>query len=107
MVVRSLVFVDAGEELLLQQTFFTLKVHTGELDEPFELEAEIPAIGSVDKHSANLVQRVHQDPVLIVHGFDADDALVTPCQRAHNHLHTKCESSLVGETLNGAIGVLA
>jgi hypothetical protein len=45
--------------------------------------------------------------VLIVHGFDADDALVTPCQRAHNHLHTKCESSLVGETLNGAIGVLA
>ena len=107
MVVRSLVFIDLGEELLLQQTFFTLKVHPGELDEAFELEAEIPAIGSVDEHSANLIQGVHQDPVLIVHGFDADDALVTPCQRAHNHLHTNCESRLMAGTLNDAMVVPA
>ena len=92
MVVRSLVFVDLGKELLLQELFFTLKVHPGELDEAFELKAEIAAIGSADEHDAQFVQRVHQDAVLIVHGFDADDALVTPCQRAHNHLHTKCES---------------
>ena len=53
MLVCGLVFVDAGEALLLQKVFFALKVHLGELDEALELQADGAAIDSVDEHDAS------------------------------------------------------
>jgi hypothetical protein len=87
MFVRGLVFFHAGEAMLLQEELFALKVHLCKFDETFELQADGAAIGSLDKRDAYLVQRVHQDSVLIVHGFDSDDTIVTPLQKGHNHLH--------------------
>jgi hypothetical protein len=45
--------------------------------------------------------------VLIVHGFNADDAFMTPGQQRHSHLHTKCEFRPPAGTLNDAMVVLA
>ena len=83
MLVCSPMFVDAGETLSQQKLFFTLKVHLGEVDEAFELQADVAAVGSAKKHDAQFIQRIHEDAVLIVDGFDADDALVTPRQQRH------------------------
>ena len=83
MVVCGAVFVDTREALLQQELLFALKVHLGEVDEAFELQADAAAVGSAKEHDAQFIQGVHQDAVLIVHGFDADDALVTPRQQGH------------------------
>jgi hypothetical protein len=61
----------------------------------------------VDEAGADLIQGIHQDSVLIVHGFDADDAFVTPGQQGHSHLRTKCEFRPMAGTLNDAMVVLA
>jgi hypothetical protein len=83
MLVCGPMVVDAGEALLQQELFFTLKVHLGEVDEAFELQADVVAVGSAKQHDAQVIQRIHEDAVLIVDGFDADDALVTPRQKRH------------------------
>jgi hypothetical protein len=78
--------VDSGEALSQEELFFTLKVHLGEVDETFELQADAAAVDSAKKHDPQFIQGIHEDAVLIVHGFDADDALVTPGQQRHINL---------------------
>jgi hypothetical protein len=84
--VRVSMVVDTGEALLEQELFFTPKVHMGEVDEAFELQGDAAAVGSAKEHDAQIIQGIHQDAVLIVHGFDADDAFVTPGQQRHIYL---------------------
>jgi hypothetical protein len=93
------VVVGSGEALLLEELFFALKVHLGKLDKAFELQRDIAAAGSADEHAAQIVQRVHQNSVLIVHGLNANDALVTPRQQGHISLQDKGKSSGTTATL--------
>ena len=86
---RGFVFIEGGKSVLLEKPFFALKVHLGEFDEALELQADGAAVGPVDEGDAHFVQRVHQNTVLIVHGFDADDALVAPLQQGHNYLRNQ------------------
>jgi hypothetical protein len=85
-VVSGAMFVDTGEALSQQELFFTLKVHLGEVDEAFELQGDAAAIDSAKKHDPQFIQGIHQDAVLIVHGFDANNAFVTPRQQGHIYL---------------------
>ena len=85
LVCRSMV-VDTREALLQQELLFALKVHLGEVDEAFELQVDVAALGSAKEHDTQFIQRIHEDAVLVVDGFDADDALVTPRQQGHIYL---------------------
>lgn len=96
------VFIGAGKATLLQELFFALEMHLRELNQALELQADVAAVGSADEHEAQLVERVHQNPVLIVHGLHADDALVTPGQEGHISSKNKAKSSLTSPSLNGA-----
>ena len=70
--VRCAVFIESGEAFMLQELFFALKVHLGEFDQTLELNADVAAIATVDEQDAQLIQGVHQDPMLVVHCLDAD-----------------------------------
>lgn len=85
--VRDAMVSKSRKALPLQQLFFTLKVHLGEANQPLKLQADTAAVKSPDEHCMQLIQRIHQDPVLIVDGLNADDALVTPRQQGHIFLH--------------------
>jgi hypothetical protein len=87
MMVCDSVVVDTREALLQQELLFALKVHLCEVDEAFELQVDVATVGSAQEHDAQIIQRIHEDAVLIVDGFDADDALVTPRQQRHCYLH--------------------
>lgn len=79
MVLGSMLF-GRGISLLLKQLFFAFEVHLREVDQAFELERDVTTAGSAEEHGAQLVERVHQDSVLIIHGLYANDTLVTPRQ---------------------------
>jgi hypothetical protein len=66
--------------VLQEQVIFAFEMHLGEFNEPLELEADVAPINSANYHLAQLIQRFHEDAVLIVHGLNADDAFVTPGQ---------------------------
>ena len=87
--VRCAVFIESGEAFMLQELFFALKVHLGEFDQTLELNADVAAIATVDEQDAQLIQGVHQDPMLVVHGLNTNDALVTPRQQGHQILHNQ------------------
>ena len=80
---------ETGEGLLLQELFLALEVHMGEFDETFELQADGAAVATMEERDAQLIQGVHQDAVLIVHGLYADDALMAPSQQGHCILHNQ------------------
>jgi hypothetical protein len=86
MVVCGAMLVDTGEALSEQELFFTLKVHLGEVDEAFELQGDATPVDSAKKHDPEFIQGIHQDAVLVVHGFDANNAFVTPRQQGHIYL---------------------
>ena len=95
-------FSGAGEAVLAKELLFTLEVHLGEFDEALELNADTAAISTANEHDPQVVECVHQDAVLVVHGFDTDDALVTPSQKRHIHLHAQPKSSFRRRSLNDA-----
>jgi hypothetical protein len=92
------------ETMLPEQLFFTVKVHLSEVNEAFELEADIAAFCAFYQHAAQFVQGIHEDAVLVIHGLNADDALVTPRQRGQISLRNKAKNSPAGKSLNGANG---
>ena len=72
-----------GKRVLLQQLLFAGKVHPGELDEPVQTLAHLVAPVSVDQRKANVIQRIHQDRMLIVHCLHANRARVIPGEKCH------------------------
>jgi hypothetical protein len=86
MLVSGLMFKNRRKSLFQKEALFTLKVHPGEVDEAFEVNADAAAVGSAQQHDAQFVEGIHEDAVLVVDGLDADDALVTPCQQRHKFL---------------------
>ncbi len=91
MLVRGPMVVDTGEALFQQKLFFTLKVHLGEVNEAFELQDDVAAVGSAKQHDAEFIQGIHENAVLIVDGSDADDALATPRQQCHIPLRDQAQ----------------
>ena len=69
MMVCDSVVVDTREALLQQELLFALKVHLCEVDEAFELQVDLATVGSAQEHDAQIIQRIHEDAVLIIDGF--------------------------------------
>jgi len=81
--VRIAVFIHSREGVLLKELLFALEVHLGELDETLELNAYLPPIRPLDYHTAEFVQGIHQDAMLVIHGLNSNDAVVVPGQQRH------------------------
>jgi hypothetical protein len=75
--------VNTGKTLLEEESLFTLEVHLGEVDETFEQQGNLAAAGSMHEHDAQVIERIHEDAVLIVDGLNANNAFVTPRQQRH------------------------
>jgi hypothetical protein len=73
-----LVFFCARIALLPKQLLFALEMHFGEFHKSFQLSADVAKRTTAEERQAKLIQRFHEDAVLIVHCFNADYALVTP-----------------------------
>jgi hypothetical protein len=65
--VIATVFGKARKAVLLQQLLLTPEVHAGELDQPVQNFADPFASGTTHRYPAQLVQRIQQDAVLVVH----------------------------------------
>jgi len=63
---------------LLHEFFLAPEVHPGELDESVKDFADIFATSAVNEGEAEVVDRVHEDAVLIVHGANVDRGCVVP-----------------------------
>ena len=74
----------SGKGMLLEQLLFAGEVHARELDEAVQAPAYMFASLAVDHGESNVVQRVHQDGVLLVHCLDAYRAGMVPRQLGHD-----------------------
>jgi hypothetical protein len=89
--VGNLVIAGPRVPLLVKELLFALEVHLGELDEAFELQTDLAAVGSKDEHAAQFVECVHENAVLIIHGLNANDTFVTPRQKRHIFLQSQTQ----------------
>ena len=76
-------FRHAGKPMLFEQPLFAREMHAGELDQPVQLFAHLVSAVSAHQREPDLVQRVHQDAVLIVHRLYAHERRVIPGQQCH------------------------
>jgi hypothetical protein len=68
----------AGKAILLHQLLLARKVHARKPDELVEHLAHCFAAGAVHGGQMQVVDRIHEDAVLIIHGGDSDGAGVVP-----------------------------
>jgi hypothetical protein len=76
--VQAAVFRQSRESSLLHQLLFAGKMQAAELDELFKELADLFAPCAANEREAQLVHGIHEDTVLMVHGFYADGAGMVP-----------------------------
>jgi hypothetical protein len=86
MVFRA-VLIQACKPGLLHQLLLAPEVHAGEFDELVEEFADPFMAGAAHQRQAELVDGVHEDAVLIVHGTNAYHASVVPSEKSQMSLH--------------------
>src|SRR5208283_5111597 len=69
---------QAWEPALFHQLFLAPEMHARELDQPVCELGNLLAAGAAHHGLANLIDGVHEDAVLVVHGADADATGVVP-----------------------------
>ncbi len=77
------VLAGARKAVLLEQTLFAGEMEAGELDEPVEAVDEFIPAASLDQREPNVVHRIHQDAVLVIHRLYANRAGVIPGDSCH------------------------
>jgi hypothetical protein len=85
--VFSAVFLQASKTGLHHQLFLAPEVHAREFDELVEQFADPFMAGAAHQRQTELVNGVHQDAVLIVHGTNAHRAGVVPGEKSQMSLH--------------------
>ena len=85
--VRRAMLLQDGKAGLGHELFFASEMHARELDEAVEYCTELLTAGSARHSKTQLIHRVHEDAVLIVHGANADSAVVLPGEKSHMSLH--------------------
>ena len=63
---------NVGIRMKLEQSLFTGEVHARKFDQPRQAIAHLVAASPLHKSEAKLIQRIHQDGMLIVHGLHAN-----------------------------------
>jgi hypothetical protein len=86
MVFRAMQF-QASKTGLRHQLFLAPEVHAREFDELVEQFADPFVAGAAHQRETELVNGVHEDAVLIVHGANADRAGVVPGEKSQMSLH--------------------
>lgn len=69
---------QTGKALLLQEALLALEVLAREVNQLLQPGAGLCVSAAVHERQAQFVHRIHQDAMLIVHGFYADGAGVRP-----------------------------
>lgn len=69
---------EAGKSGLLHQLLLAREVHARELDELVKYFADLFVAATVHQGEAQLIDCVHEDAMLVVHGTDVNGAGVVP-----------------------------
>jgi hypothetical protein len=86
-VVLRAMLIQASKTGLRHQLFLAPEVHAREFDELVEQFADPFVAGAAHQRETELVNGVHEDAVLIVHGANADRAGVVPGEKSQMSLH--------------------
>lgn len=76
----------ADEAGLFHEVLLAGEMHAGEVDELVEQVADFFAAGAAIERQTQVIDRVHEDAMLIVHGANADGAGMVPGEKSHMSL---------------------
>jgi hypothetical protein len=79
-------FRKTREAIPFEQTLLAIKVHASELDQPSQLHMDLLTIDAPHQLYSQLIQRIHEDPVLVIHRLYSHGAGMIPCKAAHKNL---------------------
>ena len=82
-------FFESGKPSLRHELLFAGKVHACKLDELIQQLADFLAPAAANKRLTKLIDCVHEDAMLIVHGADTDGTGVIPSKEGHLNLRQK------------------
>lgn len=87
MPMRIPVFRKARKVMAFQELLLAQEMQARELHQPLQMLVQLLSAATARQRRMQLVHRVHQNAMLVVHGLHTDGAGMAPAKKSHTGLH--------------------